>query len=238
VSDNSYQEYLVSHPGLNPEASEGDYLAMVRGYAVVYDGVLPTVKDVPMLEVGCGQGFFLYYLKSRGFTNAAGIDLSPQQAEFGRKFGLDIRCEDATTFLPQPGRYAWISMLDVLEHVPKAKVVALLTSVFDSLQPGGTCLVQVPNMENPFNVHIRYSDFTHEGGYTSGSLTQALRLAGFRSVDVRPWGPPRPARLSKRVIRWMVAQFLGRLYEIPHEPMGAHRVILHSRRIYALATRD
>jgi SAM-dependent methyltransferase len=234
MSDPAYDSYLQSHPGLNTGATEADFHQLAADYGKVYDLFLPADRTSIMLDVGCGQGFFVYYLRSRGFANSSGIDVSPPQAEFGRRFGLDIRTGDALDLLRAPGQYDWISLLDVLEHVLPDRVVPLLQAIYASLKPNGLCVVQVPNMENPFNVAVRYSDFTHRGGFTSGSLVQVLRLAGFQAFDVYPVGELRQ-RWVKRVIRRLVSEFLLRLYEIPNKPMGAHASIQYSRRIVAVA---
>jgi len=237
-TDALYAQYLDSHPGLDASASEADYQKAAVDYADVYERFLPDARGAPAVDLGCGQGFFLYFLKSRGFAQAVGLDISPQQAEFARRIGLDARCGDARELLPRPGHYGFVSMLDVLEHIPKSQVVPLLGDIHASLRPGGRCLVTVPNMENPFNLNTRYGDFTHEGGFTSGSLTQVLRLAGFTNIEVRPVAGEHTERLYQKLFRRGVAFVLRRLYEIPHTPQGAHKAILWSRRIFAIAIKD
>jgi hypothetical protein len=39
-------------------------------------------------------------------------------------------------------------------------------------------------MSNPFGMHSRYADFTHEVGFTQESLYQVMFLSGFRDINV------------------------------------------------------
>jgi SAM-dependent methyltransferase len=47
--------------------------------------IFPYLKnfnyDSNILELGCGPGYFLDYLKLKGFTNSFGIDISSEQIE-------------------------------------------------------------------------------------------------------------------------------------------------------------
>ena len=37
-------------------------------YACVYQGLLPSNRSLPVLDIGCGGGSFLYFLKNSGVT--------------------------------------------------------------------------------------------------------------------------------------------------------------------------
>jgi len=41
-------------------------------------------------------------------------------------------------------------------------------------------------MSNPFSLDTRYSDFTHEIGFTAKSLYQVLWSGGFRDIRILP----------------------------------------------------
>lgn len=51
----------------------------------LYGGILPGNRDSNILDIGCGAGHFLYYLKTKGYNNFLGIDISPQQVEYCKK---------------------------------------------------------------------------------------------------------------------------------------------------------
>jgi hypothetical protein len=51
----------------------------------------------------------------------------------------------------------------------------------------GILIIKTPNLANPITASSsRYNDFTHTVGYTEESLTQVLRVAGFRHIKIYP----------------------------------------------------
>ena len=60
--------------------------------------------------------------------------------------------------------------------------------VNNSLNKQGTVVIRVPNMANPFSLGSRYSDTTHEIGFTEASLRQVLKIEGFESIRFYPTG--------------------------------------------------
>lgn len=100
--------------------------------------------DVRILDIGCGGGGLLSYLRERGYTALAGIDLSPEAIAFCRSRGLtDVHLDDAqnvATFSAES--FDVIIASDVLEHLPEdAKALARWQ---DLLKPGGVLIVFVP----------------------------------------------------------------------------------------------
>jgi len=75
-----------------------------------------------------------------------------------------------------------ITLNDVLEHVPKNGTVSPLRAVFDALQPGGSGIVNVPQVSGLTSIFSRYTDFTYETLFTEMSLKQVLSLAGFSEI--------------------------------------------------------
>src|SRR3989442_10586296 len=54
--------------------SAQEYEMMSEFYSSNYAPYLPDKKDARILDVGCGAGHFLYFLKARGYTAMTGID--------------------------------------------------------------------------------------------------------------------------------------------------------------------
>jgi cyclopropane fatty-acyl-phospholipid synthase-like methyltransferase len=152
-----------------------------------YGPSLPPNKDANILDIGCGTGHFLFYLKTKGYTNFVGIDLSSGQIEFCKNnVTPNVALADAFDFLTDKiNYYDTISANDVLEHIPKEKVTTFLEMTYRSLKPGGNLLLKIPNMSNPFAHDARYRDFTHECGFTEKSIYQVLYMAGFRNISIR-----------------------------------------------------
>src|SRR5438105_4009771 len=91
--------------------------------------LLPTDREAPILDFGCGMGHFLLYLKHNGYARAEGLDVSRSQIEYCQSIGLEKAwfAADPVSFLKsRPSRYQRVFSLDVFEHLPKAEVMPTL----------------------------------------------------------------------------------------------------------------
>jgi SAM-dependent methyltransferase len=155
-------------------------------------GWLPASRSAPILDIGCGSGQFLYFLRERGYEHGVGIDLDGVQVEVGRSLGLDTHCTSVMDFLEDDRRsYGLIAMLDILEHFTREELFPLLEAVTARLAPGGRLIASVPNADSPHAARAIYADITHEIAFTPTSLSElffchGLKVAAFRD----PWPAP------------------------------------------------
>ncbi len=152
---------------------------------------LPRDLSAPVIDVGCGSGGFVYYLRRVGYSDVSGIDLSGEQVAAARSLGIDgVTREDVRDHLADhPATYGAVVARDLVEHFTREEVIDLLILIQKSLLPGGVLLVQTVNLESPFSLRYRWGDLTHESGFTSYSLQTALQLAGFSQASSFP-APP------------------------------------------------
>ncbi|MBI5208839.1 MAG: methyltransferase domain-containing protein [Elusimicrobia bacterium] len=105
-----------------------------------------TTRPGPVLDVGCGRGFILSYLKSLGYESH-GIELSDTAAWHARNvLGLDIETCD---FLQSPhlkGIYNAVILWHSLEHMPRP--VEAIGRAWELLRDGGLLAVAVPNYDS------------------------------------------------------------------------------------------
>lgn len=197
-----------------------DYDLTSAGYGEWYYDCLPEDKEAKILDIGCGDGKFLFFLQQNGYTGIEGLELSSQQAEEARKH---IKCpvyviDDTCAFLwEHPSTYQIITLNDVLEHVPKKEVVSFLRAVFEALQPGGNAVINVPQVSGFTSLFCRYNDFTHETLFTEMSLRQVLSLAGFSDTRfIREKWPLKftPRHLAYRLVRLLWYTILKLIYTI------------------------
>jgi SAM-dependent methyltransferase len=156
-----------------------------------YSKILPAVKDARILDIGCGDGNFVYWFHALGYANAGGIDISREQIDAGNKMGIkNLFCGDLKEFLlKQDDQYDLIVARDVIEHFTKDEVFEILFLVNKHLQPGGKFVIQVPNGEGYFYTSIFYGDYTHEAAYTAGSVNQIALNTGYSASSCKPVGP-------------------------------------------------
>ena len=176
---------------------------------------LPLLADVertaPMLEVGCGAGELLAYLRERGFSNVVGIDVSDEQVAVARGRGVRAELADAFEHLRSLDcTQEVILAVDVLEHHTRDELMGLAPLLFAALRPGGRLLVQTANGAGLFPSQVIYGDLTHVTIFSPQSLAQLLRSAGFSDLAFYETGPI-PLRLRGRldVALWSAIKLLA-----------------------------
>jgi len=144
-----------------------------------------TQKEMPILEIGCGNGLLLKALKSFGYNNLYGIDFSQEDISQIPADLCEFKYSSVFDYLPQENSFEYILSKDVFEHIPNDDLEKFLQIINLSLVQGGKALIQVPNMDWLLSNHERYMDLTHTVGFTRESLGQICRLY-FKEVKIIP----------------------------------------------------
>lgn len=196
-----------NHMSLYHDLSDRNYQKMTKMYHQ-YIKFLKLHSADRILDVGCGEGFFLEALAEAGL-HSEGCDLSPQQIEAAKNRGLNAYITDNLYTNIIDNRYDIITLFDVLEHIPVDQQILALQTLRQKLKPGGQILIRVPNASSMFAGHYRYVDWTHYSSFTTDSLHFVLKEAGFSSIHIRddyfgrlPVWFPRPNLIG--VLRFIV----------------------------------
>ena len=116
-----YYEWLVNchiyDEGLSPMHD-----SLTKQILEKYIDPLNIPKDAAILDLGCGPGYFLDGMKTRGYTNLTGVTLSPGDVAICESNGHTIKKFDLS-FLPQAQGYYdesvdFIFLRHALEHSP------------------------------------------------------------------------------------------------------------------------
>ena len=193
----TYNEAVFQAPDVLTQERLTQSIQKYRGY----ERFLPQNRGARILEIGCGVGYFLHFLKLNRYLNSQGIDLSPQMIGVCKANLSNVQAEVADAFpylRSHEGSFDAIVANDVLEHIPKDRMIDLIRGVYKALTVNGRFLVKVPNLGNPFAIRLRYTDFTHEVGFTEHSLWQVLWLGGFRTINVLPFPLSGPITLKSK----------------------------------------
>lgn len=164
------------------------------------------VQDRHVLDLGCGTGELCWLAQRAGARSVTGVNLS--QGEIARAqphVPARFVCADVVDHLrAQPDASVdRIYALNLLEHLDKDTLVALLEQAARCLTPGGALTAMVPNAISSFGTMTRYWDFTHQLAFTPSSVRQLQRLTGFRDCAFREWGPqPHGVASSVRFVLW------------------------------------
>lgn len=144
---------------------------------------IPQDNNCKILEIGCGYGRYTHLLThTLGYENTVGIDISEEQIEFAKNnYQLTkVFKADALEFLEAgQEKYDIVILMDVLEHLELDYAIRLLKKIKQCLNQYGKLIIQVPNGLSPLKP-IFYGDVTHIRAFSSNSMTQILRMAGFK----------------------------------------------------------
>jgi SAM-dependent methyltransferase len=175
----------------------GDRAPAVAQMARYLPFVATAHTDLPILDIGCGQGLLLEALDKAGIPNK-GIDTCPVQAASAQAHGCRAQhIQNTRTWLAEQHaaglRWRTIFMMDVLEHLPATEQLALLEQLYSELPTGSRLILKCPNPDSIVGMRMTYGDYTHHFTPTSDLLTNALTSLGFSSItvcDELPWGNP------------------------------------------------
>jgi 2-polyprenyl-3-methyl-5-hydroxy-6-metoxy-1,4-benzoquinol methylase len=180
------------------------------------------------LDFGCGSGSTVHAATRLGW-DAAGIDIDPALVEIGkRELGANLRCGTLPDASLPDGRFDFIRLRDVIEHLPNPHEV--LVEIGRLLAPGGVVLIATPNEASlPTRaraaVGIKRSTVAtvnpphHLHGFTPTTLDLILRRAGLRPLSIGTTTPVDPLYVTARNVRegglnlrtlaWHVGRLVG-----------------------------
>lgn len=167
---------------LSPE-QEAITVNYYRQYAADAPRPVPGAR---MLDVGCGWGFLMRAFQDAGY-DTEGIDISEGQVKEACQRGANAQhVTDSAAFLhAHPGRYAVITLFDVLEHIPPSEQVRLMEAISVALAPGGVLLLKTPSAYSSAAVVMRYIDPTHQCVLTNAVLTFLCQASGLKLEALR-----------------------------------------------------
>lgn len=202
-----YQGYVrTCQSYLRPSTLE-THARMGGWYHSQFGRFLPPDHGAAILDVGCGDGALVRSFQQAGYTNVRGIDLSREQVALANSLGVQhVEEAAAQAYLDaHRGEFRLITVVDVLEHLDKNEVLAFLDALYGALEVGGAVLIHTVNAASPFGGYYHYGDFTHELAFTSWSIEQVLREAGFGEIQVMEVQPAQLGPVSKvRYALWQV----------------------------------
>lgn len=158
-----------------------------RGLDASVQTHLPSNRMGRVLDLGCGYGAFLLWMRHLGYGNLRGVDRSQEQVDLARQLGLDcVEVEDLFTALSQERDVSLVTMFDVIEHLTRGEAIAALTSIAETLTPDGVLVLRTPNVDAPLGTVLSYGDLTHELHLNKTSVLELFASLPFSTVTVLP----------------------------------------------------
>ncbi len=183
-------------------------------------------KNAAILDIGCGSGLMLQFLKQEGFNNLYGIDISEQQVKRARDKGLNADVCNIFDFIKvNKNKFDIIFALDVVEHFYKNELLDFFTGLNYLVNKNGILIIHTPNGEGLFPQHVIYGDLTHLTIFNPNSLGQILRLTGFNQIKYYETGPTfKNFKGLIRLILWKIIKLVVKSVRII-ETGGAEEII-------------
>ncbi|MBV9493812.1 MAG: class I SAM-dependent methyltransferase [Acidobacteria bacterium] len=164
-----------------------------------YAAAFAALPNAPLLDLGCGPGVMMFYLRERGFTAPIlGIDHDEEKIAAARKAsryeGLELRSGDARAPIDFRGSTV---MLDILHYFKQHEQQALLRAAAERALPGSAVVIRDCVRDGSWRYRATYvqESFSRVIGWlraerlhfpTREEIEQPF--AGF-DVEVRPmWG--------------------------------------------------
>jgi 2-polyprenyl-3-methyl-5-hydroxy-6-metoxy-1,4-benzoquinol methylase len=145
---------------------------------IIFDWVLRILAqyDAPkILDVGCGTGCNLEYLRSHGYRDVVGLDFSTSALEFCHSRGLQqVVCADGTFPPFKDQAFEMITSLDMIEHVQED--AASLRALGNMLKPNGRLVIFTPAFQFLWSWQDEVSH--HYRRYTAPDLRAKVEAAG------------------------------------------------------------
>lgn len=117
-----------------------------------------------LLDLACGDGFFLDLWRGREGWDVHGVDISAAMIRLGRGAGLSLEQADAFAYLESGPEKSWdaITSFQFIEHLDKAELVRLMRGCKRALKPGGLLLFETLNPHSMISHKWFHLDLTHK----------------------------------------------------------------------------
>jgi 2-polyprenyl-3-methyl-5-hydroxy-6-metoxy-1,4-benzoquinol methylase len=178
-------EELKSHYSLYPRANDISNITKKR-YAALLDSFEPYRKTNNIIDVGCGDGYFLESAKERKW-NVFGTEFTSKAIDICQQKGIEMTASPLDPKHYSPDFFDVITSFEVIEHLNTP--VSELASFKDILRKGGIVYVTTPNLnsisrnflKSRWNV-IQYPE--HLSYYTTQTLTALFRQFNFKCIQI------------------------------------------------------
>jgi SAM-dependent methyltransferase len=139
-----YETIIKGNRALNAHHGSRGTLSQYRG-GKAFSLFLQSIRSSGiLLDVGCAEGFFLLGVEENSSWKAEGIDILDNVVTFARKrLGLTVHLGTLEDLAEQAGRYDYIRMNNVIEHVQDP--VRFLNTACALLKKGGRVYCSTPN---------------------------------------------------------------------------------------------
>ncbi len=181
-----------------------------------YGPLLPADREAAILDIGCGPGRVLAFLRAAGYRNLEGFDRDARASAAARdRTAARVTVgEDWETILEsRPAAFDLIVLKDVLYYLPRERVVAALAAVHRALKPEGRVIVEVFNGVSFTGPFVAHKDEDILWIPTEHTIRRFLERAAFTGVSLHAHRAPARG-LRRRLFNLAGAAWRGALRSV------------------------
>jgi len=172
-----------------------------------------------LLDVGCGFGFFLSEMESRGWE-VMGVEISQKAMDYAREvLGVTAYTGPLEKIGFPENHFDAVTAFYVIEHLPDS--MAFLKESYRVLKPGGVLLLRYPhttpikNFLHLFGIENRLYDLpAHLSDFSPETIQRFLERAGFEACQHLVGGYTIPNSPGRRVASLLFGIFAETLFYI------------------------
>lgn len=184
--EDNYSNYNAFLKSKFYDLNEKEYKVFMNYFDKNYSKILPKNSDISVLDVGCGLGHFLMFLKQKGYKDINGIDLDEDNIKHCQSLGFNntVKADMFDHFKECKDKYDVVVLNDVIEHVPKDMLIGVMRDINSALKENGILVLKTCNCNNVYGLSSFFADFTHEVGFTKEKMIQTGYMSGFEAINV------------------------------------------------------
>jgi SAM-dependent methyltransferase len=226
-----YQQSAFTYSQDTPNLAKtyGDALRKTEKYRVAKEH---------LLEIGCGNGFFIEEALTQGFAQVSGVEPGQDAIQCSAPaIRPNIVCEMMRPGLFTPETFTLICMFQTFDHISEPNT--LLEECFKILKPGGMLLCLNHNVEAVSARILKEKspiiDIEHPYLYSPSTICQLFEKHGFKTLEVKPaWSIIRLYSLLRLIP--LPREFKRKvLANIEDSPLGRVRFKLPLGNLYIIA---
>lgn len=210
-----YRQLYQGQEGPNPK----DLKVQTARAQVALGFIQQQVKSSNrLLDIGCSTGILLQQFQVYFHCHACGVEPGNLYRQYAQSLGLEVYSSLEELQNLGLSHFDLVSMMHVLEHLPDP--VGYLQDLRNKfIEPNGWLLLEVPNLY----AHDCF-EVAHLVSFNAHTLTQVVKKAGFRVIQLRAHGLPRSKLIPLYLT--LLAQPNG---TTPYALSPDHTVRLHRR---------
>ncbi|MBU3675644.1 MAG: class I SAM-dependent methyltransferase [Chitinophagaceae bacterium] len=145
-------------------------------------------NQASVLDIGCGEGKFLRYLKEQKQCACVGLELNQMAQQLATQHQLQVYNEMVQDHAKQNKNcYDVVTFFQVLEHI--ADITSFVHAAIDVVKPGGYIIVAVPN-NDPYYLkndkdHVLNLPPHHMGWWNENSLRALGQQFHLQTIAVK-----------------------------------------------------